>query len=54
MSSKKWLLNCSIEGIDIDYSTIIESDIEPGFWACYEIAETHNCEFFSIEEITVD
>ena len=47
---KNWILTASRDGINIDFETIIESDTEPGFWACYELAAAHNCDFFSITE----
>lgn len=49
---KKWLLTASVDGVNIDYEEIIESNDEPGFWTCYEIAEAHGCDFFSVDEIT--
>ena len=47
---KQWLLTCSIDAVDIDYEQIIESETEPGFWECEEIAEEHGCEWWSLEE----
>lgn len=47
----KWLLTCSVDAIGIDYETIIESDTEPDFWTCYEIANAHGCEWFYITEV---
>lgn len=44
----KWELVCSVDGVDVDYETIIESEKEPGFWECYEIAEEHGCELWSL------
>lgn len=48
---KKWELVCSKEAIDIDYETIIESEDEPDFWTCYEIAMDHDCGFWTISEL---
>lgn len=50
-TEKQWLLTASTDGNMIDYEEIIESDTEPDFWQCYNIAEQHNCEFFHIEEL---
>lgn len=50
---KKWELTASTDGNMIDYSEIIESETEPDFWTCYNIASAHGCEFFTVEEITV-
>jgi len=47
---KKWILTASIDGNNIDFELIIESNTEPGFWECYEIAQENNCDFFSINE----
>lgn len=46
----KWLLTCSKDAIEIDFETVIESETEPGFWECYDIASRNGCEFFSIEQ----
>lgn len=48
---KKWRLTCSIDAVDIDYETVIESESEPGFWECHNIAEEHGCEWWSLDEI---
>ena len=47
---KKWILTCSIDAIDIDYEEIITSDTEPDFWTCSEIAESHGCDFWTVDE----
>jgi len=49
---KKWILTASVDGIDIDHEEIIESETEPDFWQCYTIAEKHNCDFFTVTELT--
>lgn len=46
---KKWKLTCSIDGINIDYEEIIESNKEPNWWQCQENAEEHRCKLWSIE-----
>lgn len=48
---KKWILTASTDGNMIDFETIIESETEPGFWECYELATAHNCDFFDIKEV---
>lgn len=48
---KKWRLVCTIDAVDIDFETIIESEEEPGFWDCEEIAHDHDCEWWSLEAI---
>jgi len=50
-TGKKWILTASIDGINVDYEEIIESETEPDFWTQYEIAEKHGCEFFHVEEL---
>lgn len=47
---KKWVLTASKDAIDIDYMAILESEKEPDFWTCYELAEKHGCIYFTIEE----
>jgi len=47
---KRWILTCSVDGIDIDFETILFSESEPGFWTCYDIATANGCDFFTITE----
>ena len=48
---KKWLLTCSVDGVNIDFETTITSKQEPSFWACQSTAEAHDCNFWSLEQI---
>lgn len=48
---KKWLLTASTDGNEIDFETVIESETEPDFWMCYELAAAHGCDFFSVTEV---
>lgn len=48
---KRWLLTCSTDADKIDWTTTIESDTEPDFWTCYDLAAAHGCPFFDITEI---
>lgn len=48
---KKWLLTASRDGINVDYETIIESDTEPDFWTCYELADAAGCTLWSVDEM---
>ena len=48
---KKWILTASIDGINIDFETIIESDTEPGFWECYELADAAGCTLWTVDEM---
>lgn len=48
---KKWEIVCSIDGDLVDYSEIVESENEPGFWDQYVIAAEHGCEWFTCYEI---
>ena len=47
---RKWILMCSTDADLVDYDEVIESEDEPGFWDCYEIAAAHGCPYFSIYE----
>jgi hypothetical protein len=49
-TTKTWLLTCSVDGVNVDFECVINSDIEPGFWECYTIAQAHGCDFFNICE----
>lgn len=49
---KKWIFTASQDATNIDFETIIESDTEPDFWTCYDLATSHECEFFSVSEVT--
>ena len=51
---KKWEIVMSKDGNDIDAVEIAESENEPGFWECYEIAEKHGCELWYVDEIVED
>ena len=48
---KKWYLVCSVDAVNIDFATVIESPSEPDFWTCQDIASAHNCEFWSLSEL---
>lgn len=47
---KKWILRASIDAVNIDFETVIESEKEPDFWTCNNIAEEHNCNFWTVYE----
>lgn len=47
----RWLLTCSVDAVDVDYEQIIDSDEEPGYWECDEIAQEHGCDWWSICEL---
>lgn len=48
---KKWILTASVDAVNIDFETVIESETEPGFWECYELAAAHGCDYFTITEV---
>ena len=48
---KKWELTASIDGNMLDYSEILESETEPDFWSCYDIAAAHGCPYFNVSEV---
>ena len=48
---KKWLLTASTDGSDVNFSVLIDSDTEPGFWELYTLAESHGCTFFNVMEV---
>ena len=45
-----YVLECSATGIFVDYATELHADTEPDFWTCYEIAQKHGCDYFTITE----
>lgn len=47
---KKWIFTASTDGNMIDFETAIESDTEPDFWTCYNLATEHECSFFNVME----
>lgn len=47
----RWLLTMSIDAINIDAEEVIESETEPGFWECVEIARKHGCEWWALERM---
>ena len=48
---KKWRLAACRNGEWIDFETIIESETEPDFWTCYDIAAAHGCDYFIVSEV---
>ena len=48
---KKWLLTASVDANEIDFETVIDSDTEPDFWTCYELATAHGCPWFSVDSL---
>lgn len=52
-NKRQWRLIASIDGINVDYEEIIESEEEPDFWTCEIIAEDHMCDFWYIEELEI-
>lgn len=49
---KNWILECSIDADMIDYEEVIQSETEPDFWTCFNIAEEHSCPWFTVSELT--
>lgn len=47
---KKWLFWASVDAVNIDFETIIESENEPDFWTCQSLAEENGCDYWSIEQ----
>ncbi len=48
---KKWQLVCSIDADLVDYETTIESESEPDFLYCNEIAQKHGYTYFYVYEL---
>lgn len=48
---KKYILTLSKNAISIYKQITIESDREPDFWRCYNLAQRNNCDFFYITEV---
>lgn len=51
LNMKNWRLTASRDGVWIDFKTIIESETEPDFWTCYDIAAAHGCDYFTVSEV---
>lgn len=47
---KAWYLECSKDADMIDFETVIYSEEEPDFLTCYNLAEAHDCPWFTISE----
>ena len=45
----QWLFTASVDAVGIDFETILESESEPDFWTCDNLANEHGCEWWSIE-----
>lgn len=48
---RRWALVCSVDAVDIDYETEIESEDEPDFWDCQTIATEHCCDWWYCEPL---
>ena len=48
---KKYNLYMSKDAINIDAEHEIIAEKEPSYWECEEIAQAHNCEFWSLSEV---
>ena len=48
---RKWRIVCSVDADGIDYEDVICSDTEPDYWTCYNIAESHGCQYFEVTEM---
>ena len=48
---KHYNLICSKDEINVDFEMVIESETEPDYWTCYNIAEKHNCPYFYLDEL---
>lgn len=51
VAPKRWRLTASRDGNEIDFETVLESETEPDFWTCYDLAAAHGCDFFDVEEV---
>lgn len=47
----KWLLMCSKDAVYVDFEQVLESEKEPGFWECENIAKENGCEWWSLERV---
>ena len=48
---RTYILQASVDGINIDYEEAIQAAAEPDFWSLEEIAEAHGCAFWTCEEV---
>jgi hypothetical protein len=47
----KYILMCSVDGINVDYETELQTETEPDFWDCQTIAEANGCDFWSLLQL---
>ena len=53
-TTKQWILTASVDGNMVDFECIINSDNEPDFWTCQELAQNHGCEFWMVDELQIE
>lgn len=44
----KYYIDCSVNGINVDYTQEITAEQANDYWACVGIMEAHGCEFFTV------
>lgn len=48
---RRFVFDASVDGVDIDYTTIIYSKYEPNWWWFENLAQRHGCTIWSYYEI---
>lgn len=48
----QWLLMCSTDAVYVNFEQVIQSESEPDWWYCQEIAEENGCEWWCLEKLT--
>ena len=48
---RKWNFQSSIDAVNIDFECVIESETEPSWWDLDHLAQSNDCEWWTIEEM---
>lgn len=51
---KNYLVTASVDGVDIDFETELQSTNKPAYDGIYDLCIEHNCPFFYVSELDKD
>lgn len=48
---ENYLITASVDGVNIDFETELQSKTKPDFWNIYDLCIEHNCPFFYVSKL---
>ena len=48
---ENYLVTASVDGVDIDFETELQSKTKPNYWDIYDLCMEHNCPFFYVDKL---